>query len=518
MHKISLVLSFLLILTSLTHIQNIGAQNVTVRTDRLVYSVGDAVLIETCNQAAPGIKIGLQIEMYTPPGPVMLGAKDTDGGECLSFTYTVTEPGTYTIEVRETWGFTLVATTSFQVTPPGPPFDFTLLLSPTSITVEQGETGTFKVLLTYSDPSYSGTVINIQVTGLGPGMTHQLSPTGDIKITTSSSTSPGTHPITVIGSAQGKTHKTSGTITVTTKAPPFDFSATVSPSTQTVKLGEKATFTVNVGLVSGTGETVALSLAGLPGDIQSSLSMTSGTAPFSSTLTVDTSAATSPGTYTITVTASGAGQTKTASATLSISEESDFSVSVSPLSAEISQGDSAIYTVTINEDGDFDQSVTLVTSGLPSGASPGFSPSSGKPVFTSTLTIDTKESISPGSFTVTIDASGGGKTHSATVTLIVKEKPQEATPSTTMTTAAGEEDEKSDTGSDLSQFLSNPIYLLVIIIAVVGGGLGAALARRRRAPPAPRQTRRISTGFCAHCGEPLTPGVSFCKECGEPVE
>jgi hypothetical protein len=56
----------------------------------------------------------------------------------------------------------------------GVPFDFALGLSPNSVTVKQGGTASYKILLTYSDPSYSGTVINIQLTGLGSGMNWQL--------------------------------------------------------------------------------------------------------------------------------------------------------------------------------------------------------------------------------------------------------------------------------------------------------------------------------------------------------
>jgi hypothetical protein len=38
------------------------------------------------------------------------------------------------------------------------------------VTVKQGETASYEILLSYSDPAYYNTVINIQLTGLGPGM------------------------------------------------------------------------------------------------------------------------------------------------------------------------------------------------------------------------------------------------------------------------------------------------------------------------------------------------------------
>jgi uncharacterized membrane protein len=39
---------------------------------------------------------------------------------------------------------------------------------------------------------------------------------------------------------------------------------------------------------------------------------------------------------------------------------------------------------------------------------------------TSTLTLSTKKQAKPGSYSVVITASGGGRTHTSTVTLIVQ--------------------------------------------------------------------------------------------------
>ncbi|MBO3755178.1 MAG: zinc-ribbon domain-containing protein, partial [Candidatus Brockarchaeota archaeon] len=77
--------------------------------------------------------------------------------------------------------------------------------------------------------------------------------------------------------------------------------------------------------------------------------------------------------------------------------------------------------------GGFDRAVTLTTSGLPSGAVGSFSPSSDRPAFSSTLTIDIPTKTPEGKYTITIQGSGGGKTHSATVILNVEKKPRQAT-------------------------------------------------------------------------------------------
>jgi hypothetical protein len=117
---------------------------------------------------------------------------------------------------------------------PGPtaaPFDFTLLLSPPSVTVEQGEITNYQLQLIYSDPSYSGTQINYQVTGLGPGITWIPAGGGAITISTSPTTPPGTYPITVIGSAQGVSRQASSTLIVTEPPPSEGETTTTSVET-----------------------------------------------------------------------------------------------------------------------------------------------------------------------------------------------------------------------------------------------------------------------------------------------
>ncbi len=52
-----------------------------------------------------------------------------------------------------------------------------------------------------------------------------------------------------------------------------------------------------------------------------------------------------------------------------------------------------------------------------------FNPTSGTPPFTSALSVTVASSVSPGTFTLTIVGSGGGVTHTASVTLIVSAAP-----------------------------------------------------------------------------------------------
>ena len=111
------------------------------------------------------------------------------------------------------------------------PFDFTMVLNPVSQSVSPGGTANYMVDLSYSDPSYAGTTINIQVTGLGPGMDYQLSPSGSLTITTSPMTPNGAYTFTLSGLALGVNHQTAGTINVISQSNSI---STASPSANSI--------------------------------------------------------------------------------------------------------------------------------------------------------------------------------------------------------------------------------------------------------------------------------------------
>ena len=98
----------------------------------------------------------------------------------------------------------------------------------------------------------------------------------------------------------------------------------------------------------------------------------------------------------------------------------NFSLSASPASQTVTQGNGTSYTATVSPLNGFTGSVTLSASGLPSGANATFSPNpitggSGN----STMSVTTSSSTPTGSFTLTITGTSGSLTHTATVTLVV---------------------------------------------------------------------------------------------------
>jgi hypothetical protein len=97
----------------------------------------------------------------------------------------------------------------------------------------------------------------------------------------------------------------------------------------------------------------------------------------------------------------------------------DYSLAVSPSSQSAVQGQSAGYSVTVSASNGFADPVVLSASGLPSGASASFVPSSVSGSGTSALTVATDASLAPGSYPFTITGTSGTLTHSIPATLVV---------------------------------------------------------------------------------------------------
>jgi hypothetical protein len=96
----------------------------------------------------------------------------------------------------------------------------------------------------------------------------------------------------------------------------------------------------------------------------------------------------------------------------------DFSMSNSG-GITITQGSSGSNTITASLTSGSPLSVSLSCSGLTSGISGSFNPTSGNPTFYSTLTINTSSSTPVGSYTINVTGSVGGNAHTTQFTLNV---------------------------------------------------------------------------------------------------
>jgi hypothetical protein len=97
----------------------------------------------------------------------------------------------------------------------------------------------------------------------------------------------------------------------------------------------------------------------------------------------------------------------------------DFGITTSPTSVGVSQASQATDTVTVSGRNGFNSSVNLSVSGLPSGVTATFSPTSLTPSGTSTLTLSAGPTAAVGSATVTVTGSAGSLTHNSPINLAV---------------------------------------------------------------------------------------------------
>ena len=104
---------------------------------------------------------------------------------------------------------------------------------------------------------------------------------------------------------------------------------------------------------------------------------------------------------------------------ITVNPAPDFGISATPSSQSVVQGNGTTYTVTVTPANGFSGTVGFAVSGLPSGASVSFTPSTVSGQGTTTMGIATASATSAGSYTLTITGSSGALSHSVAVKLTV---------------------------------------------------------------------------------------------------
>jgi uncharacterized membrane protein len=325
--------------------------------------------------------------------------------------------GTVTLTVTGVSG-TLTHTTAITLTVNAAP-DFSLSASPNSLTITQGNTGTSTVTVNPLN-GFSGSV-SLSVSGLPSGVTASFNPasatsTSTLTLTASSTAATGTATLTITGVSGTLTHTTTLSLTVTA-APAPDFSLSASPNSLTITQGNTGTSTITVSPVNGFSGSVSLSASGLPSGVTASFNPASTTSTSTLTLTAASTAATGTVTLTITGVSGTLTHTTTLSLTVNAAPVPDFSLSASPASLSITQGNAGSSTITVNPVNGFSGSVGLSVSGLPSGVTASFNPTS--TTSTSTLTLTAATTAATGTVTLTITGVSGTLTHTTTLTLTV---------------------------------------------------------------------------------------------------
>jgi len=306
--------------------------------------------------------------------------------------------------------------------------DFSISANPSSQAVTAGSGTTYTTTVTALS-GFTGTV-SLNVSGLPGGATGTFNPTSiastgnaTLSVSTTSTTPTGTFTLTITGISGSLTHST--TVTLVVNATPIqDFTLSATPSSQTVTAGSGTTYTTTVTALNGFAGTVSLSVSGLPGGATGSFSPASVAGSGTSTFSVSTSSTTSAGTYTLTITGTSGSLTHSTTVTLVVNAPvtGDFTIAATPSSQTVTEGGSSstTYTTTVTAVNGFTGTVSLSVSGLPSGATSSFNPTSVAGSGSSTLSVSASSQAKVGNYTLTIKGTSGSLAHSAAVTLVVK--------------------------------------------------------------------------------------------------
>ena len=119
----------------------------------------------------------------------------------------------------------------------------------------------------------------------------------------------------------------------------------------------------------------------------------------------------------VTLTAKYSGVTMTFG--LTVNALPDFSLSASPTEASVAAGGSAAYTVTVTGGNGFSGTVNFGMSGLPSGVTGSFNPTTVTGSGSTTLTILTTSGASLGGITITVTGTSGSLNHNTTASLTI---------------------------------------------------------------------------------------------------
>ena len=200
-------------------------------------------------------------------------------------------------------------------------------------------------------------------------------------------------------------------------SPSFSLSAT----SVSILQGSSGSSTVTSTVSDGFDSAVALTVSGLPTGVTGTFSPTSITGSGSSTLSLTVASTTAAGSYTITVTGTSSSLTKTTTFTLTVTAPvtGGFSLSVSPTSGSLARGQSGYAVVTVTATGGFDSAVALSATGIPTGVTGSFSPTSVTGSGTSDFTLTVSRSAPTGTHVITIKGTSGSVSETTTLTFTV---------------------------------------------------------------------------------------------------
>ena len=367
--------------------------------------------------------------------PFAVSATETIEAVAISPTYGSSDIVTAAYVIQNTQPaatFAVTATAAADVTP-GKSTTSTI-----SVTPANGFTGAVTLACAVSGgPTGAVNVPTCSVTQ-PPAITGTQPVTATLTVNTQGTTTAGAYTAKVTGTSGTVTGSTTVAFTVTgpTVTPQFALSgAPISIASPGTNATSAITVTPSGGFTGSVQLTCAVS--GGPTGATDSPNCTlvqptaiTGTQPVTATLTITTQTTTTPGTYTATISGTSGSLSETTSMPVTVNgpiATPDFALSGTAVTVA-SPGANGTSTITVTPSGGFTGSVALscTVSGGPSGAvdTPACSVAqpaavSGTGAVTSTMTITSKSTTTPGAYTATVSGAAGTVSHSAQLSITV---------------------------------------------------------------------------------------------------
>lgn len=357
--------------------------------------------------------------------PASIAAGATGSVLTLSSANT-TAAGTYPLTVRaRAQGLAdRTATLTLTVTRTAQPA-FTLALAPTTLSVQQGASGSVRVSVARSG-GFTGPV-SLSWSGLPVGTTAQLPAGGSLAGDTATLTIavaapgsigdaplPGAYTLTLTGRAQGQPDR-SATLALTVTAAPGGYALSLSADTVRLQAGGTGRTNIRIARSGGFAGSIGLGVTGLPTGLTAAVvpALTNGD---SASVTLTATAGLAPGTYPLSVRGVVSGMvdvTRPLIAVVSAAPQPGFTLSVLPASVSVQAGSSVAASVNITRSGGFSAGVTLSATSAPAGLTATFVPNPST-TNASNLTVNAPAGQAAGSYTLTIRGSAAGLTDQTT--------------------------------------------------------------------------------------------------------
>jgi hypothetical protein len=388
--------------------------------------------------APSGVTVGFSPNQVTPPGDgkayssVSIGVGSTSSGY---YPITLTGVGS------ETGGTVITHSTQLTLQVVGPSADFSISVSPASLSVQRG--GSASASVTVTSIGGLSSAVALSAAGIPSGMSVNFSPnpitpssgsstSSSISLSISSSSATGNYAITISGNSGSIVHPTTLTVTVT-QGTAQDFSISPYPTTISISQGMSGTVLLTIASVNGFNSPVALGVvwvgtapSGVTFTVPGLVTPPSG-GTISASLTIATSLTSSIGAYTITATGSTSSLSHGVNIIVQIiSGRGDFDLSIAPSTITLVQGSQTDATVTVQSSGAFYAPVTLTNSHV-EGININFATNPVTPPLggsaTSQVALSAAKSVATGTYVITVTGSSGSFSHTATLTLIVNPTP-----------------------------------------------------------------------------------------------